>query len=353
MTSKTSRLILKGIKDKAYENVMRHTKEEFASYDVAEDCIDPRNGNKLINPNDECYERFKAFRNNEIDYDADSSLEACVIYEKVFGNIINRLDNKEIRFQSDPENRYNRFGLKYEMGEPECTGGLSFRGDTMNSVATTNRAYYQDHKELQNDKKMEGFPWPKEILELIDIYHTPGNFMIIPFIEGLSLNSSRGRGKSHDYFDLYLLAIYNFFLENNGMEPEENVRLEYLFGCETKLELFMRYFLLSFIEDDKHRLSNASSQIADESSDCNELVSNILPGWESFVEKNLFHDFVRRNGFGHFGKPIELWDGHFANPDAGQGKPHKEEQYMQFYTRAARAIKKRSERIYDYLHAKI
>ena len=340
-------------KEKAYENVMRHTKSRFACYDVVNDCIDPGSGRKLINPEDECYARFMAFRNNEIDYDADSSLEACVIYDKVFGSIINRLDKKEIRLQPDPDHRYNRYGLKYELGEQDCTGGLAFRGDTMNSVATTNRAYYWDHKELHNEQKMEGFPWPKEALDLIELYHTPGNFMVIPYREGLSVNKARGIGNTFDYFDLYLLAIYNFFLEQNGEQPEENITLGYVLGHRTKLELFMKYYLLPFIEDDKHRFGTSGCQLVDDIEDCGGLISNVLPGWESFVEKNMFHDFVGSNAYGHFGKPNELWDGHFAKPDAGYGKPYKEEQYMQFYTRAAEAIKKRSERIYDKLHAMV
>lgn len=336
--------------ENAYENVMRHTRSRFACYDVVSDCIDPRSGEKLINPEDECYARFTAFRNNEIDYDADTSLEACVIYKKVFGNIINRLDEKEIRLQPDPENRYNRYGLKYELGEPDCTGGLSFRGDTMNSVATTNRVYFWEHKELHNERKMEGFPWPKEALDLIELYHTPGNFMVLPYREGLSINAARGTGNTHDYFDLYLLAIYNFFLEQNGQEKEGKISLGYVLGHNTKLELFMKYYLLPFIEDDQCRFYTSGRQFMDDIEDCNDLISNVVPGWESFVEENLFHDFVGRNAYGHFGKPNELWDGHFARPDAGYGKPYTEEQFMQFYTRAAEAIKKRSDRIYDRLH---
>ena len=79
----------------------------------------------------------------------------------------------------------------------------------------------------------------------------------------------------------------------------------------------------------------------------------MLPGWESFVEKNLFHDFVGRNEYGYFGKPIELWDGHLTGNATVCVKPYAEEQFMQFYTRAADAIKKRSERIYDRLHAMV
>ena len=152
---------------------------------------------------------------------------------------------------------------------------------------------------------------------------------------------------------MYLLAVYNFFLEQNGQKKEENIGLGYVFGNHTKLELFMKYYLMPFIEDDKYRFATSGRQLVDDIEDCSGLISNVLPGWESFIEKNLFHDFVGRNAYGHFGKPNELWDGHFAHPDAGNGKPYSEKQFMQFYTRAAEAIRKRSDRIYDRLHAMI
>ena len=315
-----------------YKRVMSLTKKEFINYDVVSDCIDPRNGEYLIDPGAGSYERYSTFRNNDIDYDADASIEANVIYDRVFGDIINRSDKKVVRIENDPMDRYNRYGLKYELGEPDCIGGLSYRGDTMNSVATTNWAYYLGHRELHNDRKMDGFPWTDEALELMDLYHTPGNFMILPFREGLSINCARGLGNTHDYFDLYLLSIYNFYLEQNGGEPYNNISLSYMLKYDRKLVLFMTYYLLTFIEDDK------------------DVAGNALPGWQSFVEKNMFHDFVKQNENGYFDLPNELWDGHFSDPEAAGGKPGTEKQFMQFYTNAADLIRKRSGRMYDSLH---
>ena len=318
--------------DDAYRRIINHSKSGFAGYDVVSDCIDPRNGKHLFDPASTSYERFSTFRNNDIDYDADASIEANVIYDRTFGSIINRLDKKSIRTEQDLLGRYNRYGLKYELGDPDSSGGLSFRGDTMNSVATTNRAYYWSHKELHNDKKMDGFPWPNETLKLMDLYHTPGNFMILPFREGFSINCARGTGSTHDYFDLYLLAIYNFYLKQNERDPYNDITLGSVLKNDKELVLFMTDYLLPFMEDDK------------------DMTDNVLPGWQSFIEKNLFRDFVGQNEYGYFDRPKELWEGHFNDPPETNGKPATEEQFMQFYTNAADSIRKRSGRIYDRLH---
>ncbi|MCR4786971.1 MAG: hypothetical protein K5888_00145 [Lachnospiraceae bacterium] len=338
-------------KTRSLDTVMNLRKENFRYYDVVSDCIDPTTDRHLVSPNDSTMTRYTAFRNNKIDYDADSSMEANVIYEKIFGKVINRLDKKVIRRQYDRENKYNKYGLKYELGEPDCTGGLSFRGDTMNSVATTNKAYYWDHKELHKSATGREFPWPKEALTFIDLYHTPGNFMPLPWREGISINQSRGTGTSRDFFDIFLMAIYNYFLEEDGKEPVNRIRLRHVLGNNDKLILFMKYFLLPFIEDDKRRFDNQPCQLVDDIEDGSNMICYVTPGWESFIDKYLLQDYTEKGHYGHYGKPKELWAGHFDSYDKnGNALPFREEQYLEFWRNASNLIIKRNDRIFDALH---
>ncbi|MGN0435422.1 MAG: hypothetical protein ACI4D8_02195, partial [Wujia sp.] len=235
---------------------------------------------------------------------------------------------------------------KFELGEPGCTGGLSYRGDTMNSVATTNRAYYWEHKEMHGSD----FVWPKEALKLMDVYHTPGNFMVLPYRNGFSINQARGTGNAKDYFDLFLLAIYNYFLEMNGESGDYKVSLDYVLKYDRRLVMFIKDYLRPFIEEDRCRFSEYDCQFIDDIADTNMLISNIIPGWEAFVEENLLQDFVKSNEFGHYGIPKELWKNHFTTYEKCYGLPYREEQFMEFWNNAAEWIQERSKRIYDMIH---
>ena len=80
----------------AYKRVMGLTKKEFIDYDVVSDCIDPRNGEYLIDPDAGSYERYCIFRNNDIDYYADASMDANGIYEGCCGYMIGFLEISSI-----------------------------------------------------------------------------------------------------------------------------------------------------------------------------------------------------------------------------------------------------------------
>ena len=334
----------------AAEHVFCKSEDEFLKYDVCTDCVDPETDEPLIRKDDSILTRFYAFRNNKIDYDADASLEANIVYERVFNSIINRLDEKKIRKQCDYGGRYNKYGLKYELGEPECKGGLSYRGDTMNSVAMLNRQYYWKHKELHSNATGKEFPWPVEALRLINTYHTMGNFMILPFRENFSINQVRGQGMTKDYFDLYLLAVYNYYMVEAGQEPVYDVCLEHVLGYNRKLKWFFKFYLSMFIEEDAWYPEN-HGQLVDDIEDNYILRSQILPGWQSFVEKNLFQDFVSPNEYGQHGMPKELWSGHFSKYNTYTCGPKREEQFFEFWTNAADRIEKRSRRIFEKLHS--
>lgn len=340
-------------KQQILQNILSKSEEEFVHYDVALDCINPETGQPLINASDDTLTRFYAFRNNNICYDADASLEANVIYEKVFEPIYNMIDPKVIRKQCDKDaNKFNAYGLKYELGEADCTGGISFRGDTMNSVATTNRAYLK-HKELHYKNTGVNFPYPEEALKLMDLYHTPGNFMILPWCAESSINCDRGTGNAKDYFDLFLMAIYNSFLVYNHKDWCNGISLAGVLK-NRKTVTFMRGYLTSYLDDDEYRFGTERCQQIDDIEDGCMLIDYAGPGWESFVEKNLLQDFVEVGPRGHYGRPKEFWNGHFDDfIRSGNALPKEEERFFEFWNNSAEWIQLRSRRIYEKMEEMI
>ncbi len=332
--------------DRATANVMNRGKDAFIAYNVSGDCISPLTGEPLFAPQDAPMTRFMADVKNEIDYDVASSLEANIIYESVYGGVTNVVDKKTIRKQRD----YNKYGLKYEMGEPDCRGGLSYRGDVMNSAEFINKAYYWDHKELHRNVTGNEFPWPAEALEFFDVYHTPGNLMIHPWRPGFDIDMARRDGNIRDSFDLFLLAIYNYFLEQDGKQPVNGCSLYRVLGRNDELSLFIRYYLMPFIEYDRNHFSDTPCQFIDDIEDGSNLIMYVVPGWESFVKRHLLQDFVERGHYDHFAKPKELWSGHFYEYEIYNGLPRAEQQFREYWKNAADMIRKRSARIYDKLH---
>ena len=298
--------------DEIETKIMNMSLEEFVSYDPTTDCIDPQTGEKLVSKTDTTMERFKKFRNNQIDFDADQSLESCIVAMKAYPFIAGDKNTKI----SVRNGGYNRCGLKYEItgkeiafptmggSDPKLIEELTYAGDTMNSVMTTINAYYKKFK-------CRDFELPQEALDLIDVYHTMGNFMMIPVWQP-SINMARGSGKSRDYFDLYLLAIYNYYREMCGELIVGNWTLKNVLG---KSDVF--HFSDSFLE--------------------------IFMDWNSFVEENHFQDFVEKDENG-YGMPKELWTGHFNCEK--YVKPVTKEQFTEFFVNAAERIKRRSARIY-------
>ena len=337
-------------KEIARANVMNRGKDAFVAYNVSGDCVSPLTGEHLFNQGDAPMVRFMADAKNEIDYDAASSLEANIIYEDVFSSVTNVMDKKSIRKMCD-DPRHNKYGLKYELGEPNCSGGLSYRGDVMNSAEITNKVYYWKHKELHRNVTGKGFPWPEEALAFFDVYHTPGNFMIHPWRDVLDIDKARSDSKASDYFDLFLLGIYNYFLEQDGKEPVNSCSLYNVLNHRDDLVLFMKYYLMPFIEKDRMHYSDTPRQFIDDIEDGSDLIMYVVPGWESFVRRHLLHDFVERGHYDHFAGPKELWKGHFENYRNTLEYPLKEEQFREFWINAADMIRKRSARIYDHLHS--
>ncbi len=335
--------------ERARANVMNRGKDAFIAYNVSGDCISPLNGEHLFDQSDAPMVRFLADVKNEIDYGSESSLEANIIYEGVFSSVTNVMDKKAIRKQCDSHTR-NRYGLKYELGEPNCTGGMSYRGDVMNSAEITNKVYYWNHKELHRNATGKEFPWPKEALTFFDVYHTPGNFMVHPWRDGLDIDKARKDAGISDFFDLFLLGIYNYFLEQDGKKPLNNCSLFNVLNHRDDLVLFMKYYLMPFIEKDRRHYSDTPRQFIDDIEDGSDLIMYVVPGWESFIRCHLLHDFVEKGCYDHFAEPKELWKGHFENYNNTLEYPLRDGQFIEYWTNAADMIRKRSARIYDFLH---
>lgn len=267
----------------------------------------------------------------KVDYDYDASYFANLIYKAAF-------------FPSGNITPFDSSKYKYYMS----VHGRCFRGDTMNSWKTTLIEYFRlfgdqhlkyltENKEGQNKGKWRvpevcpeelakdfetnwyhvewadflsipevyaDHPIPPYISEFMKVVYTVGNFIPVPFIpgqKGANFNICRS-GLCHDYWDLTLLEIYRHYEKNDTDNSD---------GWSGLLSR----------EEVKHWLDGYGS-------------------WDAFVEGNFLQEFVNqeRNGYG---KPKELWKGHFTSSVL----PEKEGQFAEFFTNAAAWITARGTRI--------
>lgn len=217
--------------------------------------------------------------------------------------------------------------VKHKKNEYEFTyDGICRRGDTMNSWATTlnefcrqrgesyivgwhNRYIPEDYSswvEFLSVPENYKQPMPEYIAEFMNIVYTIGNFFPLP--DGLNLPRGSYQ-KSADYWDLALLAIYQHY-----KKPEfEECTLGWVFGQKNE------DICVKWLND------------LDKSSD----------DWNHFVEQNFLQDFVNRKDDGSYGRPKELWNGHFEN----QGNKPSGGQFSEFFTNSSAWILARGVRI--------
>ncbi len=196
--------------------------------------------------------------------------------------------------------------------------GRYFRGDTMNSWSTTLNEFVRKFgKEYVYGWKRRYIPdgygsweeflsvpdnyikeFPPYITEFMRAVYTIGNFIPVPKD---NFNTYRNR-LCKDYWDLTLLAIYRHYEKNDRDNSD---------GWKNLLSQ----------DGVKHWLDGYGS-------------------WDAFVEGNFLQDFVNQEG-SYYGKPKELWKGHFINP----GLPKGEGQFEEFFTNAAAWITARGEKI--------
>lgn len=212
------------------------------------------------------------------------------------------------------------------------------RGDTMNSQNTTlNVVYDIIEKRFQKNERMhiktnrgyqsisiryilsryaENKDKVKSLFNefnglnyFISNYHTLGNLIPVP----VGCNSPRGTGYTKDYWDLALLRIYNYYFEIADNLTE-------IVG-ETNAKKY-RSWLDSFSAGDTKKV-----------------------GWEKFIENNYLHDYVNYENDFRYGKPKELWKGHFS----GSVLPKEKQEIEEFYVNASCWIAARGTRMISKL----
>lgn len=316
------------------EKLKSHTAVELAVYDSKLDVKEVETG-KSIYDIENPYERFLAYRNDNsllgISFEGDVSIRTMYIFTKLFPYVRN--EGREIELYKSLSSKnpldHNKLKLKFEIGDA-YRHDFVYRGDTMNSCAGTVNAYIRRY-----GKKL-----PDAALEFAALTHTIGNYTPIPYKKrGVEFNSPRGFNnlKINDYWDLTLLAIYNWFLEKNGKIPKYNLGLVDVVKNKESVQLVEKW--LENFKDDKGKYS-----------------------WDKFVSDNFMEEFVElvelaegsNNGDNKeiFGMPMELWDGHFDSFE-DYNRPSIEEEFTQFFTRVNEAIKTRGIRMCERLLAEI
>lgn len=297
------------------EKLLSLTKDEFIRHDVVEDCVNPHTQKPLLNGDETPMEKYQKFKNAEFDYDADVSIQAMCVAREAYQPLFEKGGDKEGWFfypQDDYDYKYNKERLKLEIRNAGKT--YTYRGDTMNTIATT----------LKEFRRIFGTAaaLPEEADRLADLYHTFGNFMLLPYRSGASINQIRGIKESHDYFDLYLLAVYNSYF-TSAVKAEKVWEMADVLGENSALTLFFEYLA--------------------------QVYGMEKSGWKHFVEYNLLQDYVEVNPDGSYGKPKELWKGHFK----GDVKPKAMDEFQQFWRNASDRILARGERIFKKLHGQV
>lgn len=222
--------------------------------------------------------------------------------------------------------------------------GAIYRGDTMNSWATTLHEFFRlfgggeggylkgmvrnecpgvnqgKWRLPQGGPEWAGFlsrskhyqrALPSYITEFLDVVYTPGNFIPIP--AGCNVYTLK------DYFDLKLFCIYNWYQDRFDAH------------------------IMEIVNDSKCR-STTQSRLSDY-----KRWLERFGDWDAFVSAHDLQPFVAKSG-SHFGRPRELWDGHF---ESCFELPRTEGEFEQFFVNARIRILARgkliAERLLEYL----
>ncbi len=289
---------------------------QIASYDIKLDLKDEATGKSLYdigNP----YERVLKYRDDfsklGMHFEADAAIRTMAIFSEVMlyvnndGRIIELITCQETE---DPY-EYNKGKLKYQIGNVN-DHEFVYRGDVMNSYIGTINAY----------KRKFGDELPEIAMNFLRFVHTIGNMTPVPFARrDEEFNCPRGynNDKINDYWDLTLLAIYNWFRNKNGKSPI--YALELIDVVKTEAAVTMCEKWLNNFKDENDNYS-----------------------WDEFVKQNFMESFVEHENelpweesIGAYGMPKELWDGHFETFE-NSPRPETKEQFIQFFDNAKRWV---------------
>ena len=297
--------------------------KQLASYDIKLDLKDEATGKSLYdieNP----YERVLKYRDDfstlGMHFEADAAIRTMAILSKIMSYVNRDGRTVELITCQDTEDiyEYNKGKLKYQIGNTK-DHEFVYRGDVMNSYMGTINAY----------KRKFGDELPEAAVEFLKFVHTIGNMTPVPFAKrGEEFNSPRGYNnpKINDYWDLTLLAIYNWFLKKNGKTPIYQLDLIDIVKTEKAVAMCEKW--LSNFKDDEDNYS-----------------------WNEFVKQNYMEAFVEyeneypwEDSVDAYGMPKELWEGHFETFESIP-RPVTKEQFLQFFINAKKWIELRGESI--------
>ena len=204
------------------------------------------------------------------------------------------------------------------------------QGETLNSANTTlNRLYeliedkeeqeerirignrvsnkYRISRYLANSKTIIKLQELDKVKDFLEAYHTIGNFMPIPN----GCNSPRGTGVLKDYWDLTLLNIYRYYVDNNYKA------LEIIVG-EDNSSIYKKWL---------------------------DIFGKGIEGWINFVESNYLESFVKEKEDNYY--PQELWKDHFNENKSVI--PETKEECLEYFENAKTMIKNRSKHMIEKL----
>lgn len=293
--------------------------------------------------------------------DCDVALRNVVLYALAYG-----LMEEGWKIEEQSERKWH-YQLRSQI-QPTWV----LRGDTMNSYATTIHAYIhraigtiywdellrrkiidpertrcgmlnmQDHYYYKAGTKTKN-PWERAVLLNYDIFqraetpalqsffrsvHTLGNFVPVPFCSNAegAFNGPRGLGLSKDYWDLALVCIYNYYAQKAG---------HLAITWHGKNIYTLEWMLRARDRDPEKRDYKTSANV--------DLCKDWLDGfdtWSNFVKKNFFQDYVWETETS-WGKPKELWTGHFE----GSTEPKLEPEFQEMFSRGGEWSKNRGKKI--------
>lgn len=272
----------------------------------------------------DAWQRMCEYKLAKDNFDCDVSYLVMLQCAITFPHVL--LEGREIQPQY-------RKRARYELTSPKNSALFCYRGDTMNSYAKT------VHEYLNISAANSQINWETCMLEpyqcldaiiseearcFIQLNHTIGNFIPVPFEEAYKkkdgekvktkhFNSPRGLGPTKDYWDLALLAIYEWYTQQNDEALKEMLQ-----------------------EKGKNTENAENTNLCKKWLEC-------FQTWPRFVRANYMEPFVHDN----YGEPKELWKGHFTYYKRlkKQALPETAEQFSEFFHNASMWILARGELI--------